>query len=284
MIEEDKQRQTNQPENETNAPDSQQENAAASPQSSESDAAGDTPRDRATTNEDGMVAAEAEAAAASGRYTSEEEATASAESPTESAGEDDVEQLKQQLANSKQENEALKGEINNLKSQLEDTKTQYARLAADFENFRKRTQKEKEDQDLQVKCATIKELLPVVDNFERARAHIKPQNDGEMNIHKSYQGVYKQLVDCLKEIGVTPMRPEGQEFDPNYHEAMMQEPSNEYPEGTVIEEFMRGYMLGDRILRHAMVKVAAAPPETEAETEADSSAAADSSETSSESE
>ncbi len=279
MIEEDKQNQTNQPENETNAPDSQQENVAASPQSSESDAVGETPRDRATTNEDGMVAAEAEAAAASGGYNSEEEATSSAESPTDSAGQDDIEQLKQQLANSQQENEALKGEINNLKSQLEDTKTQYARLAADFENFRKRTQKEKEDQELQAKCATIKELLPVVDNFERARAHIKPQNDGEMNIHKSYQGVYKQLVDCLKQIGVTPMRPEGEEFDPNYHEAMMQEPSNEHPEGTVIEEFMRGYMLGDRILRHAMVKVAAPP-----ETEGDSSAAADSSETSSESE
>ncbi len=79
-----------------------------------------------------------------------------------------------------------------------------------------------------------------------------------MTIHKSYQGVYKQLVDCLKRIGVSPMRPEGQEFDPNLHEAVMREATNEYPEGVVIEQLMRGYFLGERVLRHAMVKVAAA--------------------------
>ncbi|MFM7425782.1 MAG: nucleotide exchange factor GrpE, partial [Elainella sp.] len=127
------------------------------------------------------------------------------------------------------------------------------------ENFRKRTQKEKEEQEEQVKCNTIKELLPVVDNFERARSLIKPQTDAEMNIHKSYQSVYKQLVESLKRIGVSPMRSEGKEFDPNLHEAVMREPSNEHPEGTVLEELMRGYMLGERVLRHAMVKVATAP-------------------------
>ena len=78
-----------------------------------------------------------------------------------------------------------------------------------------------------------------------------------MAIHKSYQGVYKQLVDCLKRLGVSPMRPEGQEFDPNEHEAVMREPTDEYPEGTVLEELVRGYFLGERVLRHAMVKVAA---------------------------
>ena len=98
-----------------------------------------------------------------------------------------------------------------------------------------------------------------MDNFERARSQIKPQNDGEMAIHRSYQGVYKQLVDCLKRIGVSPMRAEGTEFDPNLHEAVMREPTNEYSEGVVIEELMRGYLLGERVLRHAMVKVAAAP-------------------------
>ena len=136
------------------------------------------------------------------------------------------------------------------------------RIAADFENFRKRTLKEKDDLELQVKRNTITELLPIIDNFERARAQIKPQNDGEMGIHKSYQGVYKQLVDCLKRLGVSPMRPEGQEFDPNEHEAVMREPTDEYPEGTVLEELVRGYFLGDRVLRHAMVKVAAQNEDT----------------------
>ncbi len=152
---------------------------------------------------------------------------------------------------------ALTQQIESLKIQLEERSTQYMRIAADFENYRKRTQKEKEELDVQVKRNTILELLPIVDNFERARSHLKPQSEGEMTMHKSYQGVYKQLVDCLKRIGVSPMRPEGQEFDPNLHEAVMREPTDEHPEGTVLEELVRGYYLGDRVLRHAMVKVAA---------------------------
>ena len=148
-------------------------------------------------------------------------------------------------------------QLESLKVQLEERNVQYMRIAADFENYRKRTSKEKEELDLQAKRNTITELLPVVDNFERARSHLKPQNEGEMTIHKSYQGVYKQLVDCLKRLGVAPMRPEGQEFDPNFHEAVMREPTDEHPEGTVLEELVRGYFFGDRVLRHAMVKVAA---------------------------
>jgi len=153
-------------------------------------------------------------------------------------------------------------QIESLKAQLDDRSSQYMRIAADFENYRKRTLKEKEDLEIQVKRNTITELLPIVDNFERARAQIKPQNDGEMAIHKSYQGVYKQLVDSLKRLGVSPMRPEGQQFDPKEHEAVMREPTDEYPEGTVLEELVRGYFLGDRVLRHAMVKVAAPQEDT----------------------
>jgi molecular chaperone GrpE len=153
-------------------------------------------------------------------------------------------------------------QIESLKAQLEERSSQYMRIAADFENYRKRTIKEKEDLEVQAKRNAITELLPVVDNFERARSQIKPQNDGEMAIHKSYQGVYKLLVDSLKRLGVSPMRPEGQPFDPNLHEAVMREPTDEYPEGTVLEELVRGYYLGDRVLRHAMVKVAAPKEDT----------------------
>lgn len=159
------------------------------------------------------------------------------------------------LAELAQQNESLK-------AQLEERSTQYMRIAADFENYRKRTQKEKEDLEVFSRRNTIMEVLPVVDNFERARSHLKPQSEGEMTIHKSYQGVYKQLVDCLKRLGVSPMRPEGQEFDPNLHEAVMREATDEQPEGTVLEELVRGYFLGDRVLRHAMVKVAAPKEES----------------------
>ncbi|BAY27428.1 heat shock protein GrpE [Calothrix sp. NIES-2100] len=159
----------------------------------------------------------------------------------------------------------LTQKIESLKAQLEERNTQYMRIAADFENYRKRNQKEKEDLEAQVKRNTITELLAVVDNFERARSHLKPQTDGEMTIHKSYQSVYKQLVDSLKRLGVSPMRPEGQEFDPNLHEAVMREPTDEHPEGTVLEELVRGYYLGERVLRHAMVKVAAPKEDTPAQ-------------------
>lgn len=160
------------------------------------------------------------------------------------------------IAALQQENANLKKLLDQRIEQGNGFKTQYARLAADFDNFRKRTTKEKENLEQQAKKNVITELLPVVDNFERARVQIKPTTDGEKTIHNSYQGVYKTLVDCLKKMGVSAMRPEGQEFDPNYHEAMLREATNEHPEGTVIEQLIRGYTLGEEILRHAMVKVA----------------------------
>jgi molecular chaperone GrpE len=161
--------------------------------------------------------------------------------------------------------QSLAIKLTEITNQRDSFQGQYLRIAADFDNFRKRSSKEKEETELRVKCATIMELLSVVDNFERARTQIKPQNDGEMGIHKSYQGVYKQLVDSLKRIGVSPMRSEGQQFDPNLHEAVMRQPTEEHPEGTVIEELQRGYYLGDRILRHSLVKVAAPPEQLSAE-------------------
>jgi molecular chaperone GrpE len=153
----------------------------------------------------------------------------------------------------------LQEEIDTLKQQLEEQtqqvdayKKRYISLAAEFDNFRKRTEKEKEELETKTKGKTLMEILDVVDNFERARTQIKPANDGEMGIHKSYQGVYKTLVDSLKRLGVSPMRPEGQPFDPSYHEAMMRQYTDEHPEGTVVEQLVRGYTLGEQVLRHAI--------------------------------
>ncbi|GGA34491.1 nucleotide exchange factor GrpE [Okeania sp. KiyG1] len=202
----------------------------------------------------------------------EEESKDNASVNTENTEQQNLEQISQNIVLLKEANESLQTQVETTKVQLEEKETQYKRLAADFENFRKRTQKEKEEIDVQVKCSTIIELLPVIDNFDRARSQIKPANDGEMNIHKSYQTVYKQMVDSLKRLGVSPMRPEGQEFDPNLHEAVMREATTEYPEGTVTEELVRGYTLGDRVLRHAMVKVATAPEPEESTEEAQTDA------------
>ncbi|NEP63781.1 MAG: nucleotide exchange factor GrpE [Symploca sp. SIO2G7] len=183
----------------------------------------------------------------SNKATSDPEASGVAESSD--SGNDDMDATAGDIL-------ALEAQLAQLKSQLEERNSQYLRLTADFENFRKRTSREKEDLELQIKCNTISNMLEVVDNFERARAQIKPQNEGEMTVHKSYQSVYKQLVEALKRIGVAPMRAEGKEFDPNLHEAVMREPTDEHADGTVLEELVRGYVLGERVLRHAMVKVA----------------------------
>lgn len=166
------------------------------------------------------------------------------------------------LAAATAENQRLAEKLKSLESQLEQRTEQYVRIAADFENFRKRTQKEKEDLQEQVQCNTLVEILPVLDNFERAKDHLNPQTEEGIQVHKSYQGLYKQFVESLKRVGVAPMRAEGKPFDPMLHDAMLREPTADYEEGTVMTELQRGYMLGERVLRHAMVKVAA-PPEPE---------------------
>jgi len=151
---------------------------------------------------------------------------------------------------------ALIAESTSLREQLDDRKQQYLRLYADFENFRKRTERDKEEQEGTITGKILKKILPVVDDFERAQLQISPKTDGEASIHRSYQSVYKQLLKCLKETGVVRMECVGQEFDPNFHEAIMQEPSTEHEEGLITEELRPGYLVSDdRVLRHSLVKV-----------------------------
>merc|ERR1712159_611699 len=100
---------------------------------------------------------------------------------------------------------------------------------------------------------------PVVDNFERARQQLNPEGEEAQALHRSYQGLYKQLVEVLKQLGVAPMHVVDQAFDPSLHEAVMREPSDEKAEDIVIEELQRGYHLNGRVLRHALVKVSMGP-------------------------
>ncbi|WP_338462949.1 nucleotide exchange factor GrpE [Synechococcus elongatus] len=189
----------------------------------------------------------------------EEELIVASEDTAEAAPEPDVTAAPQQEAAELAAQLALvTAEHDRLKAELDEQNSSYLRLAADFDNFRRRSIKEREELELQSKRVTITELLPVIDNFERARAQLKPQGEEAEAIHKSYQGLYKQLVDCLKRIGVSPMRAEGQPFDPAYHDAVLREESTDHPDGTVLEELQRGYLLGDLVLRHALVKVSIA--------------------------
>jgi len=161
--------------------------------------------------------------------------------------------------------EQLEREHSSLRDEHDTLRGQYVRIAADFDNFRKRQSRDQEDLKVQLTCSTLSEILPVVDNFERARQQLTPESEEAQSLHRSYQGLYKQLVDVLKQLGVAPMRVVGQDFDPTLHEAVLREPSDEHREDVVIEELQRGYHLNGRVLRHAMVKVSMGPgPQGEA--------------------
>lgn len=153
----------------------------------------------------------------------------------------------------------LEAELIALKIQYDNLNGQHMRLAADFDNFRKRQARDSQDQRLQIACSTLSEILPVVDNFDRARQQLNPQHEEAQNLHRSYQNLYKQLVDAFKQLGVARMPVEGERFDPNLHEAVLREPSDLYGEDVVIEELQRGYQLQGRVLRHALVKVSMGP-------------------------
>ncbi len=149
--------------------------------------------------------------------------------------------------------------LQQLEKEHETLRSQYVRIAADFDNFRKRQSRDQDDLRLQLTCTTLSSILPVVDNFDRARQQLDPQGEEAQALHRSYQGLYKQLVDVLKQLGVAPMRVEGQLFDPTLHEAVLKEPSDDQPEDVVLEELQRGYHLNGRVLRHALVKVSMGP-------------------------
>jgi molecular chaperone GrpE len=175
-----------------------------------------------------------------------EENSAASEAPAEAS--DPAERVRQ-----------LEAELSSLQAEHETVRGQYMRIAADFDNFRKRQSRDQDDLRVQIACSTLSEILPVVDNFERARQQLDPQHEEAQALHRSYQGLYKQLVEVFKQLGVSPMRVEGEPFDPNLHEAVLREPSDDHVEDVVIAELQRGYHLNGRVLRHALVKVSMGP-------------------------
>ena len=149
--------------------------------------------------------------------------------------------------------------LEQLEKEHETLKSQYVRIAADFDNFRKRQSRDQDDLKIQLVSKALTAILPIVDNFERARQQLKPESEEAQTLHRSYQGLYKQLVEVLKQQGVAPMRVVGQQFDPKLHEAVLREPSEEFNEDIITEELQRGYHLEGKVLRHALVKVSMGP-------------------------
>jgi molecular chaperone GrpE len=167
-----------------------------------------------------------------------------------------VEELTQELEALRKRAESAEKSAVAFEETLKSTKDQFVRLTADFENYRKRTQTEQENLKSSVKGDTLLELLPLVDNFELAKQQLKIETEGEQKIDAAYQGLYKQMVELFRGLGVEAVPGVGSPFDPEVHEAIMREHSDEFDDGVVMEEFRKGFQFKDRLLRPAMVKVA----------------------------
>lgn len=161
----------------------------------------------------------------------------------------------EEVSTEEQQVEENVDEKSDWQKKYEELNNQYIRLAADFDNYRKRQEQERESL---VKYGTenaLKKMLEVLDNFERGQKALEGVEDSE-KIKECFQLVHKQVWETLSKLGLEEIKAVGEEFDPNFHEAVMQTPTTEHPEHTVINELQKGYKVGDKILRPTLVNVA----------------------------
>lgn len=163
------------------------------------------------------------------------------------------EEIKDNDESLKQKLETLEKAVEDKQKEIDEYKNRWYRAQADFDNFRKRTQKEIQDIHLYAGEQLIKDILPVVDNFERAMDSIE---DRESPIYKGVQLIYQQLKNVLERYDVKEIDALGKAFDPRFHEAVMQVESREYENDTVIEVLQKGYLYHTKVIRPSMVKVA----------------------------
>ncbi|ALX48130.1 nucleotide exchange factor GrpE [Lentibacillus amyloliquefaciens] len=151
------------------------------------------------------------------------------------------------------ESNSLESEVEQLKQERDDMQQRVLRIQAEFDNFKKRSQKEKEQERKYKSEDFVKELLPALDNFERALQ--VEVTDETKSFVDGVSMVYNQIKEALKSQGVEEIESVGQPFDPNIHHAVMQVEDKEADSETVTEELQKGYYLKDRVIRPAMVKV-----------------------------
>jgi molecular chaperone GrpE len=140
-----------------------------------------------------------------------------------------------------------------LEEQLKEKEDKYLRLCAEYDNFRKRSQKEKSDIYSSSKAEVIEQILPILDNFERAAMNSEADFDG---YKKGVEIIFGQFLKVLEKFGVESFGEEGDTFDPSLHSAVMVVQDDNYGENTIAQVFSKGYRLGERIIREATVKVA----------------------------
>ena len=149
--------------------------------------------------------------------------------------------------------DSLDSELESIRTQLSQVNDKLLRTLAEYDNYRKRTQKEKEAIYSDSKSEIVMKLLPIIDNFERAAAAQQPDIE---TYKKGMDMIFTQLVDSMKSLGVESFGEVGEEFDPNMHNGVMHVEDEELGENQIADVFMKGYKMGDRVLRPATVKVA----------------------------
>ncbi|WP_026572399.1 nucleotide exchange factor GrpE [Bacillus sp. UNC438CL73TsuS30] len=145
-------------------------------------------------------------------------------------------------------------EIEGLKNKLDEADNRYLRLQADFDNFRRRSRLDQEASEKYRAQKLITDLLPALDNFERAMK-VEVDNEQAKSLLQGMDMIYRGIVDALKNEGVEPIETVEKEFNPHLHQAVMQESNENYGSNIIIEEFQKGYLLKDRVIRASMVKV-----------------------------
>lgn len=170
---------------------------------------------------------------------------------------EETQQTSEKDENSQDKKDEQNTELKDLQQKYDTLNQQYLRLAADFDNYRKRQAQERENL---LKFGTenaLKKMIEVLDNFERGKKALENVDDCA-KVKESFDLVHKQVFDALSKLGLEVIDTEGKEFDPNFHDAVMQTPTSEHPEHTIINELQKGYKMGDKVLRPALVNVATA--------------------------
>lgn len=204
--------------------------------------------------------AKAKAAEEAGQDASEEEAVEDAADTEDSAeqaeeSESDTDEGKEDSKAEKKKFFGKKNKKDKKDEKIDELTDRLTRQMAEFDNFRKRTEKEKSQMYEIGAKDIIEKMLPVVDNFERGLDAVK-EEDKEDPFIQGMEMVYKQLMTVLGELGVKPIEAVGKEFDPNLHNAVMHVEDENFGENIIAEEFQKGYMYRDSVVRHSMVKVA----------------------------
>lgn len=167
---------------------------------------------------------------------------------------EDVNTEAHETAASSDDRGAQASDLESLRRERDALQDRLLRTAAEFDNYRKRVDRERRELAEYASSDVLSELLPIIDNLERALQ--APGGGADDALRKGVELIHKQMLDLLRKRGVHPIEAQGADFDPNFHQAVIHEVSDAHREGEVMQELQRGYMLGDRLLRPAMVKVA----------------------------